>query len=103
LPKENQAKRLIRAIQGQGSDQFIKYQDETRAWGDLKVKLRELNIDDLVLLWSPRTESSDKLELKWVGPYMVIEKSRPGISPIRFPRKDVGASWNADNLHHFYV
>jgi hypothetical protein len=41
-----------------------KYQDETRAWRDSKVKLREIDIGDLVLLRSPRTESSGKLESK---------------------------------------
>jgi hypothetical protein len=41
-----------------------KYQDETRASRDSKVKLREIDIGDLVLLRSPRTESSGKLESK---------------------------------------
>jgi hypothetical protein len=53
-----------------------KYQEEIRAWRDLNVKLRELNIGDLVLLWSPRIESSSKMESKWAEPYMVMEKSR---------------------------
>jgi hypothetical protein len=29
------------------------------------------------LLGSPRTKSFDKLESKWVGPYVVTEKTRP--------------------------
>jgi hypothetical protein len=55
-----------------------KYQDKTWAWRDPKVKLREFNIGNLVLLWSPHSESSDKLESKWARPYVVAEKSRPG-------------------------
>jgi hypothetical protein len=55
-----------------------KYQDETKAWRDPKVKLWEFDTSDLILLRSPRTESSSKLESKWVGPYVVMEKSRPG-------------------------
>jgi hypothetical protein len=53
-----------------------KYQYETRAWRDSKVKMSELSIGDLVLLLSPHTKSSGKLESKWVGPYVVTEKSR---------------------------
>jgi hypothetical protein len=32
-----------------------KYQDGTRSWRDLKVKKREFDVDNLVLLRSPRT------------------------------------------------
>jgi hypothetical protein len=39
-----------------------KYQDETRSWRDPKVKKREFDIENLVLLWRPRTERSDKHE-----------------------------------------
>jgi hypothetical protein len=31
-----------------------------------------------VLLRSPRTEAYEKLEPKWIGPYLVTEKIRPG-------------------------
>jgi hypothetical protein len=44
-----------------------KYQDETRAWRDPKVKIRQFSICNLVLLWNPLTKSSGKLESKWVG------------------------------------
>jgi hypothetical protein len=44
-----------------------KYQEEIKAWRDPKVKLRVFEVGDLVLLWSPRTMSSHKLESKWVG------------------------------------
>jgi hypothetical protein len=55
-----------------------KYQDETKAWRDSKVKGREFNAGDLILLRSPRTESLKKLESKWVEPYVVVKKLRPG-------------------------
>jgi hypothetical protein len=67
-----------------------KYQDETRAWTDLKVKLRELDVGDLVLLRSPHTESSDKLKSKWVGPYMVVEKLRPRVYHLLDPQGKIG-------------
>jgi hypothetical protein len=44
---------------------------------NLKVKEKDLNIGNLVLLRSPRTESSGKLKTKWKRPYVVIEKTRP--------------------------
>jgi hypothetical protein len=44
-----------------------KDQDETRACQDLKVKKREFDVDNLVLLRSPRTKSSGNLESKWDG------------------------------------
>jgi hypothetical protein len=55
-----------------------KYQTEMKAWRDKNVKQRIFDVGDLVLLRSPRTESSRKLESKWDGSYVVIEKSRPG-------------------------
>jgi hypothetical protein len=42
------------------------YQNETRAWRDKKVKQKSIEAGDLVLLRSPCTEASSKLEPKWV-------------------------------------
>jgi hypothetical protein len=81
-----------------------KYQDETRSWRDPKVKTREFDVGDLVLLWNPCIESSSKLESKWEGPYVVIEKTRSGAYHLADPQgKKLEHSWNTDNLHHFYV
>jgi hypothetical protein len=55
-----------------------KYQEETRAWRDSKVKLHELDVGDLVLLQNPCTKSSEKLESKSVGTYVAAEKPRSG-------------------------
>jgi hypothetical protein len=55
-----------------------KYQEETRACRDLKVKLKQFEVRNLVLLQSPRTENTRKFEAKWIGPHMVSEKMRPG-------------------------
>jgi hypothetical protein len=40
------------------------YQNETRAWRDKKVKPKHIEAGDLVLLQSPRTKASGKLEPK---------------------------------------
>jgi hypothetical protein len=41
-----------------------RYQNKTRNYRDPKVKKRDFNVGNLVLLQSPRIESSGKLELK---------------------------------------
>jgi hypothetical protein len=81
-----------------------KFQDETRNWRDPKVKKRDFDIGNLVLLRSPRTESSDKLNSKWEGPYVIIEKTRLGTYHLVDPQGlKLEHSRNADNLHRFYI
>jgi hypothetical protein len=53
-----------------------KYQEETKTWRDPKVKLWELEVGNLVVLWSPRSENTGKMEARWAKPYVVIEKMR---------------------------
>jgi hypothetical protein len=80
------------------------YQDETRSWRDPKVKKRYFDVGNLVLLRSPQIESSGKLESKWGEPYMVIEKTWPGAYRLAHPQGlKLDHSWNAENLHHFYI
>jgi hypothetical protein len=44
----------------------------------------------------PGIESTGKLETKWVGPYLVIEKLRPGAYHLSDPQGRVlEHSWNA--------
>jgi hypothetical protein len=65
-------------------------QEETRVWRDPKVKLRELDVGDLVLLQSAHTESSGKLESKWSIRGRGKTKTG-GISPLEFLGQNVGA------------
>jgi hypothetical protein len=61
-------------------------------------------VGNLVLLWSPRTKSSDKLESKWKGPYVIIEKPGPGAYRLVDPQgSKLEHSWNANNLRRFYI
>jgi hypothetical protein len=56
------------------------------------------------LLRSPHTEASRKLEPKWTGPFLVIEKIRPGSFHLANAEGRVPEhSWNANNLCHFYI
>jgi hypothetical protein len=76
-PREAEEKDLLESDRLMVVANLQKYQEETRAWRDLKIKLQEFDVGNLVLLQSPRTKSTDKLEAKWIGPYVVTEKMRP--------------------------
>jgi hypothetical protein len=68
------------------------------------VKIKHMEIGDLVLLRSPCTEASWKLEPKRAGPFVVVEKTRPGSFCLADNEGRVlEHSWNADNLYRFYV
>jgi hypothetical protein len=81
-----------------------KYQEETESWRGSKVKLRELDVGNLVLLRSPCIENTSNLEAKWAGPYVVIKKSRPGAYRLSdMQGRVLEHSWNAENLCHFFI
>jgi hypothetical protein len=66
------------------------------------VRQKQIEARDLVLLQSPRTGASVKLEPKWIGPFLVKEKTRPRSFHLANTEGTVlEHSWNADNLHHF--
>jgi hypothetical protein len=81
-----------------------KYKEETGTWRDLKVKPREFNIGNLVLLRSPCTENTGKFKAKWTGPYVVTDMMRPDTYRLSNTQGRVlEHSWNAENLRCFYV
>jgi hypothetical protein len=77
-PNEAEEKDLLEPDRIKDVANLQKYKDETRARRDVKVKLRELEVGDLVLLRTPHTESSGKQKSKWAGTYLVVEKPRAG-------------------------
>ena len=80
-----------------------RYQAETKRWRDAKVKPKEFQPGDLVLLRSPMTEQVGKLESKWRVPYIVTQTSRPGAYRLAdIEGKEFEHSWNADNLRKYY-
>jgi hypothetical protein len=103
-PNEAEEKDLLGSDRLKVVANLQEYQDEIRSWRDPKVKTREFDVGNLVLLWSPRIESSSKLESKWDGSYVVIKKTRPEAYCRADPKgKKLEHSWNADNLCRFYV
>jgi hypothetical protein len=87
-PSEAEEKDLLESDMLKVVANLQNYQEETRAWRDPKVKLWDFDVGNLVLLRNPRTEGTDKFEAKWIGPYIVTEKTWPD-------------AWSAENLHCF--
>jgi hypothetical protein len=80
------------------------YQNEMRPWRNKKVKEKIIKVGDLVLLRSPHTEATGKLEPKWIGPYLITEKMRSSSFRLAdIEGKVLQHSWNTDNLHRFYI
>jgi hypothetical protein len=103
-PSEAEEKDLMESDRLKVVTNLQKYQDEMRSWRDPKVKKREFDVGNLVLLRSPRMEISGKLESKWEGSYVIIKKMRPAAyrrADPQGPKQE--HTWNADNLRHFYV
>jgi hypothetical protein len=67
-PSEAEEKDLLESERLKALTNMQKYQDDTRNWRDAKVKKRDFDVGNLVLLRSPRTESSGKLESIWERP-----------------------------------
>jgi hypothetical protein len=101
-PSEAEEKDLLESDMLKAVANLQKHQEETRAWRDPKVKLREFEVGNSVLLRSPRSESTDKLEAKWIGLYVVTEKTQLGTYRLSDPQGRVlEHSWNTENLRHF--
>jgi hypothetical protein len=64
-PNEVEEKDLLKSDALKVLANLQKYQEEIRTWRDLKVKLREFDVGNLVFLRSPRTENMGKFEAKW--------------------------------------
>jgi hypothetical protein len=84
-PNKAEEKDLLGSDMLKAITNMHRYQDETRNWRDPKVKKRDFDMGNLVLLRSPHTMSSGKLESKWEGSYVIIEKMRPGAYRITDP------------------
>jgi hypothetical protein len=103
-PSEAESKDLVEPEHMKAVENLQSYQNETKAWRDKKVKLKNIEGGDLVLLRSPHTEASRKLEPKWTGPLVVIEKIRPRSFCLADNKGMVlEHSWNVDNLRCFYI
>jgi hypothetical protein len=98
-PTEAESKDLLEPERMKMVQNLQSYQNEMRAWRDKKVKQKDIKARNLVLLRSPRTETLGKLEPKWIGPFLVTEKTRPESFHLAETEcRVLEHSWNADNL-----
>jgi hypothetical protein len=103
-PSEVELKELLEPERMKVVDNLQSYQNETRAWRDTKATPKHIEAGDLVLLQSPCTEASKKLEPKWTGPFLVTENTRLRSFRLADNKgKVLEHSWNADNPHRFYI
>jgi hypothetical protein len=103
-PNEAEEKDLLESDRLKAIANLQKYQEEIRTWRDLKVKLREFDVGNLVLLRSPRIKNTGKFEAKWTRPYVVTDKMRPDMHRSSDTQgRLLEHSWNAENLHCFYA
>jgi hypothetical protein len=86
VPSEAEEKDLLESDRLKAVANLQKYQEETRAWRNSKVKLRDFDVGNLVLLQSPRNENTSKFEAEWTRPYVVIEKTWPGVYHLSDPQ-----------------
>jgi hypothetical protein len=63
-PSEAEEKALLEPHRLMAVANLQKYQEETKTWRNPKIKLWELEVGNLVLLRSLRTESTSKLKAK---------------------------------------
>jgi hypothetical protein len=77
-PSKAKEKDLLESDRLKAVANLQKYQEETRAWRDPKVKLQKFDVGNLVFLRRPRTKSTGKFEAKWFRPYIITEKIWPG-------------------------
>jgi transposase InsO family protein len=87
----------------QAIEHINKYQAKTIKWRDRKVKLKNIKPGHLV---HRRVANLDTLgkQLKWEGPFLVVSSSRPRSYRLKdMDGNDIPRSWNADELHRYYV
>jgi hypothetical protein len=103
-PTEAESKDQLKPKRMKAVKHLQSHQNETKTWRDKIVRQKHIDVWDLVLLKSTHTEASGKLEPKWIEPFVVMEKTRPGSLHLADNEgRMLEHSWNADNLHHFFV
>jgi hypothetical protein len=95
------------AIEGtilQAVENINKYQAKTIKWRDIKVRLKNIKRENLVLRRVANPDTVGKLQLKWEGPFLVVSSSRPSSYRLKdMDGNDIPRSLNADELRRYYV
>jgi ribonuclease HI len=84
--------------------QSVRYLQGIRRYHDRNVRERSFSIGDLVLRRIQDESSLHKLNLRWEGPFVVKQVTRPGSYRLHYPEgPHVPNSWNIQNLRKFYT
>jgi hypothetical protein len=81
-----------------------KYQTSLKKYCNKSVVQGELNIEDLVLKKDIRTKDKHKFSTLWEGPFIIVDI----VPPEAYVLVEVDGgmlpnTWNADQLHKYYV
>jgi hypothetical protein len=88
----------------QAIDHINEYQAETVKWRDRKVRLKNIKLGHLVLRRIANPKTVGKLQLKWVGRFLVVSLSRPASYRLRdMDGNDIPRSRSVDELRRYYV
>jgi rhodanese-related sulfurtransferase len=81
-----------------------KYQEALQKYYNKRVVQRELNVGDLVLKKDIRTKDKHKFSTPWEGPFIIMDVAAPGAYVLAEVDDDMlPNTWNADQLHKYYV
>jgi hypothetical protein len=81
-----------------------RYQTALKKYYNKGVVQRELHIGDLVLKKDIHTKDKHKFSTPWEGPFIIVDVTTPGAYVLA--EVDGGMlpnTWNADQLHKYYV
>jgi hypothetical protein len=68
------------------------------------VVQRELNVGDLVLKKDIRIKDKHKFSTPWEGPFIIVDVAASGAYVLEEVDGDMlPNTWNADQLHKYYV
>jgi hypothetical protein len=80
------------------------YQEALKKYYNKRVVQRKLNVDDLVLKKDIRTKDKHKFSTLWEGPFIIVDVAAPGAYVVAEVDDDMlPNTWNADQLHKYYV
>jgi hypothetical protein len=81
-----------------------KYQEALKKYYNKRVVQRELNVDDLVLKKDIRTKDKHKFSTPWEEPFIIVDVAASGAYVLAEVDDDtLPNTWNADQLHKYYV
>jgi hypothetical protein len=80
-----------------------RYQQSLRCYHDRYVRMRDLNVGDLVLRRSQNTKGRHKLTPPWEGPYIIAEVLKPDTYKLSNKKGEIFTNtWNIEQLHRFF-